>query len=172
MNTWSTALPSVLSNLHQLEFDYNDGEGMDFEPYQSFFPSEENADWFKAWTGNPSVDGSQFRVFGQDGTGGYAALWLTLPGKALEEQPVVFLGSEGEIGVVAANLDEYLWLLAAGIGPYEAVAYPGQVREANPQFTEFARMNSKVAAMSASEVIARANATYPTFSQYIDGLCG
>jgi hypothetical protein len=172
MNTSSTTLPTVLVKLHELEFDYADGEGMDFEPYQSFLSSEESADWLKAWTGNQTVDGSQFRVFGQDGTGGYAALWLTRSGTALEEQPVVFLGSEGGRGVIAANLDEYLWLLAAGIGPFEAVAYPGLDREPNPQFTEFARMNSRVAAMKAQTVLARANAAYPSFSQYIDSLCG
>ncbi|MEN9865617.1 MAG: hypothetical protein RL748_1207 [Pseudomonadota bacterium] len=171
MKTWNTAFPPVLAKLHQLEFDYDDGEEIEFEPYQAFLSPEENADWIKAWTGNASIDGSQFRIFGQDGTGGYAALWLTNPEKVLEEQPVVFLGSEGETGVVAGNLDEYLWLLAAGIGPMEAVEYPGQDREPNPQFTEFARMNSKVAAMNGAEVIARANAAYPSFSQYIRSLC-
>lgn len=32
----------------------------------------------------------------------------------LFEQPVVFFGAEGELGIVAANLSDYLWLLAAG----------------------------------------------------------
>ncbi|WP_211343442.1 hypothetical protein [Lampropedia puyangensis] len=47
MSNWDTTFPPLL---HQLEFDY-DG-GYDFEPCQNFFPAEENASWFKAWTGN------------------------------------------------------------------------------------------------------------------------
>ncbi|MBR7780421.1 hypothetical protein [Undibacterium rugosum] len=171
MSTWSTDLPALLAALHELDFYIEDGEEIDFEPYQSFFPSEENASWFKVWTGNASVDGAQFRVFGQDGTGGYAALWLIHPEKALEEQPVVFLGSEGERGVIAVNLDEYLWLLAAGIGPYETVAYPDLPRKPKPHFAEFARKNSRVPMLSVEEVIARAGAAYPSFSEYIDELC-
>lgn len=46
------------------------------------------------------------RVFGQDGTGGYAALWLTRPGLALAEQPVVFLRSVKESAVIARNLGD------------------------------------------------------------------
>lgn len=171
MNNWSTDLPPLLAKLHQLNFYVVDGEEIDFEPYQTFFPAEENSSWFKAWTGNSSVDGAQFRVFGQDGTGGYAALWITQPSRPLEEQPVVFLGSEGEKCVVAANLDEYLWLLAAGIGPYEACAYPGLEAEPKAQFIEFARKNSKATPLQASEVLARAHAAHPSFAQYIDDLC-
>ena len=169
MNTWDTTFPPLLSKLHQLGFDYDDG--FDFEPYDNFFPAEENASWFKAWTGNDSVDGAQFRVFGQDGTGGYAALWLVLPDQPMERQPVVFLGSEGERGVVALNLHEYLWLLAGGAGPYEAVAYGGAEANANVAFTAFAQKHSNAAPLSALEVLARANAAHPGFSDYIDSLC-
>lgn len=169
MNTWDTTFPPLLSKLHQLEFDYD--AGYDFEPYVSFFPAEENASWFKAWTGNAAVDGSQFRVFGQDGTGGYAAFWLALPDQPVEKQPIVFLGSEGEKGVVARDLDEYLWLLAAGVGPYEAVAYPDSEGTPNAQFTSFARKHSMVAALSATEVVRRANEEHPGFSGQIDSLC-
>lgn len=169
MSTWDTTFPPLLHRLHQLEFDYDDG--YDFEPYESFFPAEENASWFKAWTGNAAVDGSQFRVFGQDGTGGYAAFWLVLPNQPIERQPIVFLGSEGEKGVIALNLDEYLWLLADGVGPYEAVAYPNSDRKPNAQFTSFAKENARVAALSAKEVLANANDAHPGFSEHIDSLC-
>ncbi|KRG77867.1 hypothetical protein ABB30_06330 [Stenotrophomonas ginsengisoli] len=171
LSNWDTTFPPLLHKLHQLEFDYDDGDGYDFEPYQSFFPAEENASWFKAWTGNAAIDGSQFRVFGQDGTGGYAAFWLVLPDQPIEKQPVVFLGSEGEKGVVALSLDEYLWLLADGVGPYEAVAYPSPDSKPNAQFTLFAQENSGIAKLSAAEVLARANEAYPSFSEQIDSLC-
>lgn len=112
MSTWSTDLPALLVALHRLDFYIEDGEEIDFELYQSFFPSEENASWFKVWTGNVSVDGAQFRVFGKDGTGGYAAFCV-----------------------------------------------------------KFARKNSRVSMLSAEEVITRAGAAYPSFSEYIDELC-
>jgi hypothetical protein len=170
MNTWDTTFPPLLAKLHQLGFDYDDGEGMDFEPYEAFLPAEENASWLGAWTGNSAADGAQFRVFGQDGTGGYAAFWIVLPGEVLEKQPIVFLGSEGERGVVAANLDEYFWLLAAGVGPCEAVASPDMERKPNDRFMKFAPENSTVATLSATDVMARAAAAFPGFPEHIDNL--
>jgi hypothetical protein len=121
MPAFSRKLPPVLAALHRLPFDYDQGNGIDFEPYDRFQSAEETASWFRSWTGNEDVDGLEFRVFGQDGTGGAAAFWLTRAGKELAEQPIVFLGSEGEVGVVACNLADYLWLLAGGLGPCEAV---------------------------------------------------
>ncbi|MFF4453234.1 SMI1/KNR4 family protein [Streptomyces goshikiensis] len=104
-----------------VRFDYADGKtGGDFEPFPAFLSAAETTDWFQAWTGNSELDGNDFRVFGQDGTGGYAAIWLIRPGRPLAEQPVVFLGSEGETGVVARDLGDFLWLLADGFGPWEA----------------------------------------------------
>ena len=169
MSAWDTTLPNLLRRLHELDFDYD--EGYDFEPYKEFFSAEENAAWFKAWTGNAEVDGAQFRIFGQDGTGGYAALWLARPTEPLENQPIVFLGSEGEKGVVALTVDEYLWLLASGRGPYEAVAYDGEDGTPNAQFASFARANSKVDELQSSEVLARARSAYPDFTEYIDKFC-
>lgn len=169
MNEWSAEFPAVLKRLHELPFEYD--EGFDFEPNKEFFSAEENSTWFKAWTGNPDVDGTEFRVFGQDGTGGYAALWLANPYESLERQPVVFLGSEGEKGVVALNLSEYLWLLAGGRGPYEAVAYDGEDGTPNHLFTSFAEANSDVGMLQPSEVLANARAKYAEFAKYMDSLC-
>jgi len=166
MSSRNDTLPGRLSELHRLPFDYE--EGIDFEPFDRFMSAEETADWFRAWTGNPDVDGGQFRVFGQDGTGGYAALWLTLPDQPVEFQPIVFLGSEGEQGVVARNIDEYLWLLAEGVGPFEAIAYSGEGGKPNPAFMSFAETHSKISALTAIEVIANANAAFPGFGAHID----
>ncbi|WP_330461667.1 hypothetical protein OIB37_35320 [Streptomyces sp. NBC_00820] len=41
-------------------------------------------------------------------------------GRALVEQPIISLGSEGETGIVARNLGAFLWLPADGFGPREA----------------------------------------------------
>lgn len=79
------------------------------------------------------MDGACFRVFGQDGTGGYAAFWLVREGRGLVEQPVVFLGSEGETGVIARDLADFLWLLVSGVGPWEAAAgYGAEEEEPRP----------------------------------------
>jgi hypothetical protein len=163
--------PEPLAKLCKLDFDYADGDGIDFEPYSEFLSEEETTSWFRAWTGNEAADGSSFRVFGQDGTGGYAAIWVTQPDKDLLGQPIVFLGSEGETGVVASDFDSYLWLLASGVGPYEAVAYPDLDRIPNEQFIAFARENSSLEPMEAKTILEQARGKYPDFVGQIDSLC-
>ncbi|GAA6143212.1 hypothetical protein NBRC116584_30300 [Hydrogenophaga sp. 5NK40-0174] len=169
VNQWTTDLPPVLKALHQLDFSVF--ESIDYEPLDRFHSPQENLSWFQAWTGNNEVDGAQFRVFAEDGTGGYTAFWLARPGAPMDEQPIVFLGSEGERGVVARNLDEYLWLLAGGVGPLEAVEYGGDGGRRNPQLAAFAKAQARAADMSADDVLRKAKAAYPNFSTYIDGLC-
>lgn len=164
-------MPAVLQALHTLDIDYDDGEGIDFEPYSEFLDEDKTRSWFRAWTGNPEVQGSEYRIFGRDGTGGVAAIWLTLPDRPLLEQPIVFLGSEGQRGVVALNLDEYLWLLAGGIGPCEAIADPLREPRANPAFTAFAEQHSTVGERLPGEVMARARSQCPRFEEEIDALC-
>ncbi len=36
MNNWNTKLPLPLSKLNELEYDFTDGEGIDFEPFAFF----------------------------------------------------------------------------------------------------------------------------------------
>ena len=163
--------PRLIAELHEREFDYADGEGMDFEPFQSFLPLEEVQDWFKAWTGNKEADGSKFLVFGKDGSGGFAAIWLTNESAAVLDQPIVFMGFEGETGVVAKNFDDYLWLLASGHGPYEAVAYPDDSKAKSQIFAEFARANSGSTERAPSELLAAANAAYPAFKNWVESQC-
>lgn len=171
MNPSDLTLPPLLAELNLLEYDYADGDGIDFEPYSEFLDAEETTEWFRAWTGNDSVDGGSFRIFGQDGTGGYAAFWIANPGKAILEQPVVFLGSEGETGVIASNFDGYLWLLANGLGPYEAIAYPDSERSPNEQFLAFAERHASTKRTGASEILEQAKADHPAFQDWIDSLC-
>ena len=118
------AFPAPLARFSQLSFDYDDGDGIDYEPFTQFMPAEENDSWLQAWTGNPELTADAIRVFGQDGTGGYAAFWLINDQADLLDQPVVFFGSEGERGAVARNFADFLWLMASGYGPREAVEYP------------------------------------------------
>jgi hypothetical protein len=171
MNEFETTFPPLLAELHKLPFDYARGKGIDFAPYEEFQSASQNASWFQAWTGNYDLTGSDYRVFGQDGTGGYAALWLVRPNAQLLEQPIVFLGSEGEFGLVAKNFADYLWLLAGGLGPYEAIAYPGLDREPNNLFTAFAKEHAPTATKAASAVIAQARREFPSFEADVCSLC-
>ncbi|MEU5692450.1 SMI1/KNR4 family protein [Actinosynnema sp. NPDC020468] len=166
------ALPEALAAAHAVEFDYDEGNGVDYEPYDEFATAEDTADWIRAWTGNTALTGAEFRVFGQDGTGGYAAFWLVRPDAELTAQPVVFLGSEGEKGVVAADLGAFLWLLADGSGPMEAVEYPSQESRPNAELRAVAQAHASASPhRRAEDVIAAARAEFPGFAGMIDGWC-
>lgn len=164
-------LPPALAAVNALEYDYNDGDGVDFEPYTEFQSADENASWIRAWTGNDELDGSEYRIFGQDGTGGYAAIWMTRNGAPLEAQPIVFFGSEGELGVIARNLNDYLWLLAGGFGPLEAVAYPDSDREINMEIADLAAQYASADEKSARDAIRLANEEFPNFEAEIRAVC-
>jgi hypothetical protein len=152
-------LPPLLDALNQLERP----EHLDFEPYEHFMSASDNQAWIRAWTGNKTLNGGEYRVFGEDGTGGYAAFWLVRPGADLLAQPIVFFGSEGELGIVAENFADYLWLLAGGVGPYEAIEYKGEGVEPFPDHQAFAAEHAPGARKSPSEVIAAARERYPDF---------
>lgn len=171
MPVFDRTLPPLLARLHRLPFDYDEGNGIDFEPYDRFQSARETTSWFRSWTGNEEVDGHEFRVFGQDGTGGSAAFWLERAGKLLPSQPIVFLGSEGEVGVVACNLADYLWLLAGGVGPCEAVVTGVGRRKKNAVFTEFAAGNAPDAKKPPSKVLSAARKEFPDFKKRIRALC-
>ncbi|MFD7462661.1 MULTISPECIES: SMI1/KNR4 family protein [unclassified Streptomyces] len=120
MLTGDRQFPAALAAAMAVPFDCDGGGGVDFESFPAFLSVEDTTDWLRAWTGNGELSGDDFRIFGQNGSGGYAAFWLIRVNRALADQPVVFLGSEGETGVVARDLGDFLWLLADGLGPWEA----------------------------------------------------
>ncbi|OAL80388.1 hypothetical protein AY606_15590 [Acinetobacter sp. SFB] len=165
-----TKFPNLLTELHQLEFDYADGDGIDFEPYQTFMSKNEASQWLKAWTGNGQADADSLLVFGQDGTGGYAAFWMVNPDKEILDQPIVFLGSEGKIGVVAKDFNDYLWLLAQNHGPLESIEYPEDTSKVNNEFLNFAKQNSKSISRPVSEILSDAQNSNPNFKGWIEGL--
>jgi hypothetical protein len=171
MGTDDRLLPEVMRDLHKKDFDYQEGAGMDFEPYSEFLSAGDTREWIRAWTGNGALDGLDYRVFGQDGSGGYAAFWCVRENTPILEQPIVFLGSEGERAVIARNFADYLWLLAGGFGPYEACAYPEDVRAPNPEFEAFAVAHAPNAKKTPSAVIAAARSDFPNFDDLVTELC-
>ena len=166
----NTEFPEALKSLHELPFDYLDGDGIDFEPYRAFMTADEGNEWIRAWTGNDAVSADDFRVFGQDGTGGLAAFWLVRRDEALLEQPVVFFGSEGELGVVAASFGDYLWLLAMGMGPFEAVEYGAGLAKPNDEFRKFALEHAVNHECPPAQILERARRQYPGFEDMIRGM--
>jgi hypothetical protein len=169
--TFDRTLPAALAEANAMTYDYNEGNGVDFEPYSEFMSPEDNTSWIRAWTGNQDLEGSEFRVFGQDGTGGYAAFWIARDTEDLTEQPIVFFGSEGELGIVARHLGDYMWLIAGGFGPCEAVAYPDSDREIDMEKADLAARHFPQHEKSAREVIRLAREEFPDFEESIRSLC-
>lgn len=171
MTNLACRMPIIMKDLHRLNFLYANGLGIDFEPHDKFYTADETRAWIRAWTGNKAIEGNEFLVFGQDGTGGVAAFWLARSGAGVLDQPVVFFGSEGQTGVVARNFADYLWLLAGGLGPFEAVEYPTMQRAAQPSLLQYAECNAPQDRKPPTQVIAAARAEFPNFVQMIAELC-
>lgn len=159
--------PAPLTELAAISFW---PDGVDYEPFDEFLSASETTEWLRAWTGNTAVDGDAFRVFGQDGTGGYAAFWLVREGKALTAQPIVFLGSEGEIGVVASSLADFLWLLADGSGPLEVTEGWEPPGPPPAGVDAIADRHAAGRRRTAAEVVAAARSEFPDFEATIDAL--
>jgi hypothetical protein len=170
MSNDDVPMPDLVRQVNSLPYDYADGDGIDFEPFEAFMSAEETASWFQAWTGNPEADASMFAFFGKDGTGGHVSFWKVRPGADLLGQPVVFLGSEGQTAIVARDFHDYLWLLAAGIGPYEAAAEPDAPRVTQPALAAFA-MRHAGPPRSPEAVLAAARQAFPDFVPFIESLC-
>ncbi|NEC48986.1 SMI1/KNR4 family protein [Actinospica acidiphila] len=163
-------LPPALAELARTPIDYADGKGIDFEPYEEFCSAEETTAWMREWTGDPEADGSALRIFGQDGSGGLAALWRARPGHSLTDQPVVFLGSEGRCGVVAGNLSDFLWLLADGIGPWEAVVLDDDTPNPAGALPAPAAHHATTPRRAPRTIKAEARAEFPDFPSFIGDL--
>lgn len=164
--------PPALADVARVGFDYGDeGEGVDFEPYEAFLSAEETTDWLRHWTGNHELDGDAYRVFGQDGSGGLAAVWCVRPGQPLDRQPVVFMGSEGEVGLVAGDLSGFLWVLADGFGPREAALYAERAARPDAALAEIAGRHASAPRRPAREIVAGARAEFASFEEDLDELC-
>lgn len=159
--------PAPLAELAAISFL---PDGIEYEPFDRFLSGEETTEWLRAWTGNAAVDGDAFRVFGQDCSGGHAAFWLVRDGEPLVRQPIVFLGSEGEIGVVASNLSDFLWLLAEGSGPMEVVE--GEEPPGRPPagVEAIAERHAGAPRRTAAEVVAAARNEFADFGATIEAL--
>lgn len=181
--------PPALRALMDAEYDYADGYGVDFEPYPELEPVAETASWFRSWTGNPDVTGEQLRPFGQDGSGGYVCSWVVREGRELADQPVVFIGSEGEVALLAADAADALWFFAQGWGPLDVpltyagglqlgpAAPLGELDEERavrpvPELLEAAERLAPGRRRAPARIVADAAAAgLPDLRAWVDGLC-
>ncbi|MBE1586536.1 SMI1/KNR4 family protein [Nonomuraea angiospora] len=170
-------MPTALDEVAQVGFEWewdeetDEARGCDFEPYDQFEEPDRTAWWFRLWTGNQEVDGSEFRFFGATGTGDYVGFWLVRPDAAIIDQPVVYIGSEGERGVIARDLGDLLWLFAAGLGPGEAFRDPDFPAEPNEAFRAIAERHAPGRRRAPNQIVAAARAEFPQFSDLIDAMC-
>lgn len=110
--------PNVIKNLYSLEY-HGEDDCIDFEAYPEFLDSEEMANIVDCWTGNHEYKGEEFRMFGQDGTGGIYAIWLIKENVDILDQPVVLWESEGQAYTVSTNFSDFLWCLENGFASCE-----------------------------------------------------
>ncbi len=154
--------PDALRRLLEVQADAGFGDDVDLELYDAW---QEGGP--EAWVGNADAE-RYFRVFGGDGSGGLLAFWLVEPRKALEHQPVVFLESEGKLGVVAKDLGDFLVLLANGVGPYEVIAYGSSSGTANDAVRSIADSCAAVPkGRTPVDVLREANVAYPDFGAWV-----
>jgi hypothetical protein len=99
---------------------------LDLWGYESFNETYKPSDW----TRNKASDETLF-TFGKDGVGGQALIWMRNPKAPLLENPVAFLGRDGEVAVIATTFAKFARLLSLGIGPF-AIASDGVPEEPKP----------------------------------------
>ncbi|MFB9367427.1 SMI1/KNR4 family protein [Kitasatospora sp. NPDC001664] len=156
-----------------LSVPFAEEDGVDFEALASFLPEAEAAAWFRRWSGNEGCGDAEFLVFGADGAGGYGAVWVTRPGRPVEDQPVVFLGSDGDAAVVARDLGDFLWLLADGFGPREAAGHAaGRRRTGRPHagLTAVAERFAPGPRRPGAIVVEQAGREFPDFEDLVYGM--
>lgn len=138
--------------------------GIDFHVFPTFDPAPEADEYMRAWKDDPEATADDFRFFGKSFDGGYAALWLTREGHPLEDQPVVFLDSEGEVAVVAPNLSDFPWLLANGVGPCEAVREMRDEPTTLPALATLAEQHATTPRRDDFTIVSAARTEFPGFT--------
>ncbi|MBD8088995.1 SMI1/KNR4 family protein [Pseudomonas fluorescens] len=164
--------PPILAELHKLPFEHKDGDGIDFEPFQDFLDASKVESFLKEWTGNDEIKADNFAVFGRDSFGGLVGFWIIDTEKAVEDQPIIFLGLEGEHMVAANNLDDYLWLLAGNHGAREAHEFIHDHLPHDENFTRFAEQHSSSEKRPPSVIVREAFDTHiDRFSRWVNTVC-
>ncbi|KAJ5101386.1 hypothetical protein NUU61_003608 [Penicillium alfredii] len=166
-------MPAALVEVAQIGFecdwDEETGElrGCDFESYGEFEQPCETAMWFRLWSVHEEFDYTQFRFFGSTAAGDYVGFWLVRPDVDISEQPVVYISSDGDIGLITQNLDDLLWLFANGSGPAEAFEDPGRKTQPNEEIRPIAERYAPGKCRSTAEIVASAQKEFPNLMELV-----
>ena len=164
--------PPLLRQVNRLPYHWRNGGGVDFRPFDEFVCPAETQAWIQNWTGNQALTGEQFLFFGRDSTGGYSGIWQAIAGADVLDQPIIFLGSDGDAAVIAKNFSDYLWLLAYCHTGCEVCTFVQDDMAPDPVFLTFAEKHASTERRLPSAIVAEANALHPDFEGYIERLCG
>ncbi len=88
--------------------------GIEHGEFELCDPEESDAN-LRAWLGGLPKDGSRVVTFTQDGTGSYFGIWLRANHADVEAAPVIYLGSEGELGVLGKDPRAFIELLGSAM---------------------------------------------------------
>lgn len=135
------------------------GHELDMEGYESFNEQYKPGDW----TRNPGTNGLML-TFCMDGAGGQFTLWLQ-PGKALLDNPVVQLGDDGALHVLASDFASFCALTAAGVNFFERT--PDELTPAAPVQAMVASTWPGRVFPSPAEIMSAAAAAYPDFEGWM-----
>jgi len=111
-------LPKTLVELIKFVDQYSDESFAD-----GFYLNDDiEDDFFETWLDSDQVDDEKCKEYSEsmlvfanaDGTGGAYAMWVQEGNTDLEEAPIIFYSSEGEIEIVAQNLKELIKILSWG----------------------------------------------------------
>jgi len=139
-------------------------QGIDFDFY------DDRRVEFMAPSSKSEEHEAEFYVFGADGTGSSVGFWL-VHDAPLAEQPVVFIGSEGDDNrPVAKDLPNFLALLAAGIGPREASLPPEQPQPLPAVRAVVEKYFPDYSACTPNQIIEDATAQYRDFDARMEEL--
>jgi hypothetical protein len=72
---------------------------------------------------------------------------------------------------VASNLSDFLWLIADGVGPYEATVYSDWAGREISDALRIAERFAETQRRSGAAIVAEAREAHPEFPQLIDELC-
>ncbi len=99
---------------------------LELSPWLSYMDLEvvpESDEDYNAWFNTKNSDHKTFlHQFAQDGAGGVISLWHS-SGTMSDQDPVIYLDSEGGYEVIAKNFDDFLRIISSGISLYNLCFY-------------------------------------------------
>ena len=124
----------------------------------------------QAWFPNDLAMQRQFAVFGRGSTGSVYALWLR-DGRDVDNSPVIVLGSEGELLVLAVNPREFCRLLGCGYDELEwdDLSQPAAEWENTRRLREYLCERLGLSfQMTGESIVLEARDQYPDFASDIE----